>query len=428
MSTRQGGRIARLFGRHKEINWTLADQALVSASNFLTGLVVARFLGLEAFGIFSIAWLILLFVQSFQIAVIFTPMLSIVPKTLADQRSAYLAALMPLQVLFASGAAVFAGACCLLAGSALGMGSASESLALPLALCVGVTQLQEFMRRYFFSIRQPGAALRIDLVRHISQFALFVYIFGGDHGTVKATLFAVAASASLGVLLNLRLLPATDWRVASLHAAGARHWGMSKWLVPSTVMQWTGGNLFTIAAGAMLGPASVGAMRAARNLLAMTNVLFQALDNWAPVRAARILESGGRHGLAQFVKRLLVVCGGATAAVALCLALPAEFWLDLVYGTEYSPYPWLVAVYGAHFVADALVSPYRYAFSAMETTKPIFDGHVLMTIFSVLSVYPLLHYQGLIGAAVGLIAAPMILLIHYHLAFQALLREGSAAA
>lgn len=34
-----------------------ADQALVSGLNFLSSVVLARYLGLEGFGIYSIAWL-----------------------------------------------------------------------------------------------------------------------------------------------------------------------------------------------------------------------------------------------------------------------------------------------------------------------------------------------------------------------------------
>lgn len=49
---RPNGRRA-LAGR---LSWGLADQAASSASNFLVGMYVARSLGLEAFGVFTLAW------------------------------------------------------------------------------------------------------------------------------------------------------------------------------------------------------------------------------------------------------------------------------------------------------------------------------------------------------------------------------------
>lgn len=36
------------------MSWTLADQSLVRGANFLISVVIARFLGIEAFGAYSI--------------------------------------------------------------------------------------------------------------------------------------------------------------------------------------------------------------------------------------------------------------------------------------------------------------------------------------------------------------------------------------
>ena len=50
-------RATRQLGRYRHINWALADQGVVSGINFLTGIMLARFLGLEEFGRFTLAWM-----------------------------------------------------------------------------------------------------------------------------------------------------------------------------------------------------------------------------------------------------------------------------------------------------------------------------------------------------------------------------------
>ena len=47
---------ARLLARYSHVNWALADQTMVSGVNFLTGILLARHLGIEEFGRFTLAW------------------------------------------------------------------------------------------------------------------------------------------------------------------------------------------------------------------------------------------------------------------------------------------------------------------------------------------------------------------------------------
>jgi O-antigen/teichoic acid export membrane protein len=56
------------------------DQALVSGSNFVLGILLARYLGVAGYGQFALLWLIVLFFSSLQLAYIISPMLTLVQK------------------------------------------------------------------------------------------------------------------------------------------------------------------------------------------------------------------------------------------------------------------------------------------------------------------------------------------------------------
>ena len=73
-------RAANFLTRHRHFNWALADQIIVSGANFLTALLLARHLGPEEFGRFTLAWLVVLFVTSLQAGLIVSPMMSVGPK------------------------------------------------------------------------------------------------------------------------------------------------------------------------------------------------------------------------------------------------------------------------------------------------------------------------------------------------------------
>lgn len=399
--------------RHAQVNWTFADQAVVSAANFLTSLIVARFLGVESFGTFSIVWLVLLFVQSLQIALILTPMLSIGPKALADAAVDYYASVQPLQIGFAIFSGLFsAGALCL-AGPMLGIGESGPGLAFPLAVTVVATQMHEFFRRYCFARSLSSKALRIDLVRYGVQFAAMFYLFNRGQGSVRNALLAIGASAVLGIVVLAHDFPVLALQRSQIANTLIRHWNMSKWLVSSALLQWTSGNFFALAAGAMLGPAAVGAMRAAQNLMGVTHVFFQALDNWAPVRAARIHTENGLLAMRRFTRRMFLFTGVTTILAVLVLALPARLWLTLLYGPDYGQYGWLVMLYGLSYFFMALHAPYRYTFVAIEDTRPVFFGYMIAAIFSVIGVYPLLAMFSMHGAMTGVVMTQFILLVSF---------------
>ena len=50
--------ITNLLKRYGHVNWALADQAVVSGTNFLTGILLARHLGMVEYGVYTLAWMV----------------------------------------------------------------------------------------------------------------------------------------------------------------------------------------------------------------------------------------------------------------------------------------------------------------------------------------------------------------------------------
>src|ERR1019366_7322821 len=93
----RSGFVRRLLGR--EI-WALTDQAVVSATNFLTGVMLARFMGLSEFGVFTLAWMSVAFANSIQNSLIIAPMMSVGPKQEEGDRPFYFGAVVFQELLF----------------------------------------------------------------------------------------------------------------------------------------------------------------------------------------------------------------------------------------------------------------------------------------------------------------------------------------
>src|SRR5690606_29672496 len=89
----------KLINHHRNAKWAFADQAIVSGNNFLTGILLARFMGPEVFGIFVVMQSILLYANSFQGALIFQPMMSAAPQLPETEKHQYLQGVFALQLM-----------------------------------------------------------------------------------------------------------------------------------------------------------------------------------------------------------------------------------------------------------------------------------------------------------------------------------------
>jgi O-antigen/teichoic acid export membrane protein len=395
--------------RHRHINWAVADQGMVSGSNVLTGILLARFLGIEGFGTYSLAWAVLLLVASIHLPLIVGSMMSIGPKQSDEETPGYYGAVIVQNLAFA------------VAGSVLVIISAEvigwlvpawgvERLALPLGAATFATVWQEFIRRYFFTIGRPAAAFAVDAARYVNQIAILLALFLLVPGIIDPALalWIVAGAAAVPAALGLRFLGPVDYRAGVMRAVAVRHYHASKWMVMSYPIEWASEYIFMFAAGTFLGTAAVGALRASQNVAAMTNILFLSLTNVVPASAARHLHEGGMAAMSRYLRGVTLTAGSATAAICLMFAVAPAFWLRLLFGEEFAQYGELVRWWALYYTVSFFALPLRSAFRAMERTRPVFTSRLMGACFALISFGILVPWLGLRGAVLGALVTKTI--------------------
>lgn len=391
----------RLLARYGFVNWALADQALVSGVNFLTGILLARFLGLDGFGRFTLAWMAVQFVNSLQHAMINAPMMSIGPKQAPGDAPAYFGAVLVQQAAFAAlgFALLWAGG---VASGAIVPDWRLAAIALPTAAAGAAFQAQDHLRRVFFTQGRPGAAFASDALRYGGQIVLIVALAVAGDLDAASALWVIAAVAGLAFVVSFPLVERPAWRAGVFAATLARHWRFARWLGASALMHWLSANVYTLIAGALLGTGAVGALRAAQNLMGVMHIVFQGLENVVPARAVRHLRDGGIEALRGFLVRLGGVMVAATAVVALVAAATPAFWLELIYGPGFAGYGGILRWYAAIYVVLAFALPLRAGLNALENTKPIFVANLAAFVFAALGCYGFIKVFGLFGALYGM--------------------------
>jgi O-antigen/teichoic acid export membrane protein len=409
----------RLLGRHSHINWALADQALVSGVNFLTGILLARYLGIEEFGRFTLVWMSILFVNSLQHAMINAPMMSIGPKQPEAETSAYYGAIIVQQIVFSVVVfmSLFAG---VYWSGAVFPEWQVESLAFPLALAALAFLFQDFMRRYFFTRSRQSVAFLIDLIRYGGQITVLFWLFAVSKESADSArvLWVIAITAVFSALVGMFLVERTRINARVLKETTVRHWHFSKWLTASSLMQWTSGNFFLISAGTLLGPTAVGALRAAQNLMGITHILFQGLENIVPIQASRYYHENGFERLKSYLHQVMLNGGLATAAIAVTFSIAPEFWLTLIFGESFGVHGSLVRWYAVLYILMFFGLPLRAGLRAIEHIKPIFWSYVWTSLFALAVAYPLIELLGLPGAMYGMLATQGVMLVILWMGFQ----------
>ena len=110
------------------------------------------------------------------------------------------------------------------------------------------------------------------------------------------------------------------------------HWQLSKWLIPSGIMQWSSINLYILAAAVVIGPISVGIIRLAQNIIGALNVILLAIENYLPTKFSFLLEEKGLKNLQLYVKKIVIYGVIGLTILGSILSIFSDELFVLLYG------------------------------------------------------------------------------------------------
>ncbi len=398
------------FVKHHHANWAMMDQAIVSGSNFLMGILLARILGIAEFGVYSLAMLVVLFANMVQQSAINAPMMSIGPKQEKENEVGYYGGVVIQAILFALLSAVltYIGVQLL---SHYAEGWNILALSLPLSINVFLVQLQDFLRRYFFVVNKAKLSFISDTIRYLGYLIILaLYLFNSSALSTEKAFWFSSLTALMSLLYILPQLRVLSFSFTSFKHCLKRHWDFSKWLSASALLQWFSGNIFTIVAGGMLGASAVGALKAAQSLLGITHIVFLALENFVPMKVAKLYHEGKLKEMKRYLMNTAAVGMSIVLLVAGVFTLFADFWFGLLFGEDFLHYSYLMGWVSVFYIGMAIMLPIRFALRAMEETKVLFWIYCFIALLSVTTVHWVINQWGVVGVPAASIVVQIILI------------------
>ncbi len=416
------GRRLRKFDLGSLLNksiWGLCDQASISASNFITTVILARHLSPTDFGAFALLYAAVFFTISLQTTLVSRPHNVIGATRQGTEYRRYTTVTAVSQVCFT---AMFAFVTLAAAVVAQRVAWGIAPLLFILAPAVAAWQLQEFVRRVLYTEGRLRAAFANDLISYGGQAVGIVVLgrFGQLTGARALAVIALTSAIAAGWgwwQIKGSLIRQGIWKAVRENGF-AENWRFGKWLFGAALATSIVGQLYPILIGGMVSIAEAGAFSAVFTLMGPARILLIAMDTALVPVAARAFAETGEPGLQSFVARIFLATAPIIVAYCVLVSFFATRILVAAYGDHYRPYGWLLILLALSYALDYLRHPISIALEARRASAPIFRAYLLASIVVLTAGVAAVRFLGLWGAALGTIANSLILGImlwyYYH--------------
>jgi len=383
------------------------DQGIVSLSNFLTSLFIIRFIGIEAFGVFSIAWLIVLFINSIQFSLISSPMMILGPKQKGADKEIYYGSILIHQLIFSMTISVVLWLI-LNNINLFELKYRISDIAMPLVIVVFFFQNQDFLRRFLFVENQYFFALLIDVVCYLGRVALlFLFLMNTDVNLVHV-LWAIGFSSFVSIFLCIPKLRCLRFNFKYLILSFKDHWLIGRWLVGAAILRWTSGNYFIITTGVILGPVAVGTLKAAENILGILNIFLQGLENVIPSKASRHFHKGAIPDLIDYLFSVSIWGSVLILFIVSFIIVYASTIINVFYGKQFPGLENLLYLYSLCYLLTFLMLPLRSGLILFNKSKYILFATIITSIVALLTAKLFLDTFSIEGAVYGIIFTQLI--------------------
>jgi O-antigen/teichoic acid export membrane protein/thymidylate kinase len=416
-TTRRVGALALL----RKWSWGVADQGLISATNFVTMVLLARGLGPASFGAFSLVYGALLFANGIQGALILHPHSVLSAARIGRDYRDYTASTGVAQLLLSAAAVLLAAAVgCV---SALAQWPLTPTI-FALAPCIIAWQAHEYVRRVLYDERRLRGAFWNDAVCYGGQTMAVAGLWAMEALTAPLALWAMAAASAAAAAVGARQIRTSLTGRVSLPLL-AENWRLGKWLTGAEVGYWASSQTYLYLTGLLVGSAAAGVMRAAYVIFGPVRILGFFLRAVLPNSFARALAGDGKAAMHEQVKSVWSGVAPLTAAYCLLAAVFADPLVRVLYGNQFAGHSRVVALYAVFAFVALMTSVITSALRAGRLARHLFISQLWATALALPVGWVLIAHLGIEGAVVGMILTNLVVGLSNYLAYR---REQLAPA
>jgi O-antigen/teichoic acid export membrane protein len=391
----------------------IVDYGLISGSNFLLGVLLARWLAPDEYGAYALAFSIFILVAFLYQALLLEPLSVFSGTAYRDNIRGYLKATVWLHWSLSFVVCFLLGATAVVA-RVWWHSAASAAAFTGLTIATPFILIHALGRRSFYLKLSPAPAAfgSIFYCVLVTVTVFLVYRWGWLTSFTAYLVMGLAALVS-GVImffqLNAKLEPARGQ--PRLREAWGKHWEYGKWAFATCVVGWIPNYVYIPLVSSFSGMTAAGELRAVMNFAAPLLQTFAALSMLILPYAARVQSQEGRHAASVLSRKLtLLFVGGGIAYWAVLIPLRHQVF-HFVYAGKYTESSYLVPLFALESMLWSAALGPAILLRAMESPRSLFFANGAASVIAIIFGIPATRYFGLRGVVWSIVLANLLYMI-----------------
>ncbi len=389
----------------------LADQTIFNAGNFFRGVILARMVSQGEFGLFTLGWTVIAFLQSVQTTLVSTPYTVYCPRLKEVELARFTGSALTHH-LFLTVSLALVGICTSLSLTLLGNSKEISVLAWAITIAIVPILLRDHIRRLCFARLWMRAAIAVDLSTVVIQLGLLLVV-GAIAGLSASVAFILIGSGCLIVTVSWIVINRSEFKVAwpQVLADWGKNWPIGKWGLASAVLWMSATTFYPWMLAALHGTSAAGVWAACIGVVALCNPLLVGLQNFILPKASHVFAERGASALRSFVPRAALLIGGSVTAFCVML-IPIGGWLvTTIYGDPYSGNGLVVTLLLANFSIVSFDFCFSRGLFILERPDIDFKINIVPVILVFLIGIWMVREIGVTGAALSMLVGSIAGLI-----------------
>jgi O-antigen/teichoic acid export membrane protein len=354
---------------------SVIDQGLVSGSNFVLNVMLARWLEPQQYGAYALGCSVFLLLTGFYQSLVLEPMAVLGPNLFADRHKRYLGALLRSQL------ALLLAVCGVLAAAAVFIAriGGKPSLGTTLAgLALAAPAI------FVFGLARGACYLRVNIVTAVQGAALYsavllsgVAIWHYFHALNGFTAFLIMGAASAAVSAHLLRTLAPEWNPKTTPTSSEvalEHWRFGRWELARVGFDWAGENISYALTAAFLGMSQVGALKAILTLFLPLSHILTALRRLILPHLSSVSGSEGISAANASIKTVNLINFALCLVNCFILVIFGRTIFRMLYGGRFMEVAWLVPWAGLTQVFASPVNGFDMGLRALRSPATVFTA------------------------------------------------------
>jgi O-antigen/teichoic acid export membrane protein len=400
-----GRAVAKTVGRTwllaKNWSWRLSlavvDQGLISGSNFLLSILLAKWMSAEAFGAYALGSLILLAIMSVYHALIFEPMSILAAGLQSTRLRNYTGALLWIHIyLSVAGLLLLAVAHALM--HVTGVLPETQNAVIGVAIAAPFVMLFQMLRYSAYLSYDSEVAARAALL-YCGALAIGLLATRSVISPAVAYIVMAIASAAASMYLIRRLaLNFSRKRTESettVSGVWRSHFAYGRWVLGSSAVHWVADNCTALMIASAVGVAQLGGYRAVAALLLPSGHIVAAVQRLVQPRLALMYRQRGGRATRTAIVSFSASLAAGTAAFGLVLTTFGDAIFKHLYGGKFSEFEYLLPLLVANAFMWAITQGMTAGLRAIQAPTRVFVVYAASAVVAVASGALAAHFRDL---------------------------------